>query len=63
MQINTYGYGLTEDGKTLEENDSEWTVLNRIRRLRTKGHTLQAIADRLNKEGIYTRLEGGDLNL
>jgi DNA invertase Pin-like site-specific DNA recombinase len=30
----------------------------RIRRLRTRGHTLQAIADRLNKEGVPT-LRGG----
>ncbi|MBA7495970.1 DNA-invertase hin [subsurface metagenome] len=50
-----YGYRLTEDGKTLNKDENEQTVLTRMKRLRSKGHTLQAIADRLNKEGAYTR--------
>ena len=50
-----YGYRLTKDGKKLCKDEGEQTVLANIKRLRAKGYTLQAIADTLNKEGVYTR--------
>lgn len=50
-----YGYRLTKDGKTLEIQEREQRILRRIKELRAEGHTLQAIADRLNRRGIRTR--------
>lgn len=50
-----YGYRLTKDGKTMEEQEREQGILKKIKKLRAGGHTLQAIADYLNRRGIRTR--------
>jgi len=50
-----YGYRLTECGQRVEPDDAEQLVLGKIRRLRTRGKSLRAIAEQLNKSGYRTR--------
>lgn len=50
-----YGFHLDADGTTLIEDSNEQSTLNRIKSLKAQEYTLQAIADKLNEEGILTR--------
>jgi Recombinase len=50
-----FGYQLCADGKHVEPNPAEQAVLARIRKLRAKGHTLRAIAEKLNRSEYRTR--------
>jgi site-specific DNA recombinase len=50
-----FGFRLAEDGSLLEEDPAEQGVLARIRELKAAGHTLQEIADELNRQGFRTR--------
>jgi site-specific DNA recombinase len=50
-----FGFRLAEDGSLLEEDPAEQGVLSRIRELKAAGHTLQEIADELNRQGFRTR--------
>lgn len=49
-----YGYNRIED--RFVKNPTEQKILARIARFRTKGKTLQTICDRLNSEGVKTKL-------
>lgn len=51
-------YGFTQEGGKLVANQREQAILTEIRALRAKGEKLQTIADRLNREGIATKLGG-----
>jgi DNA invertase Pin-like site-specific DNA recombinase len=53
--ILPFGYQLGGDGKTLEPVAAEQATMTLIRSLRNNGHSFQAIADRLNEDGIFTR--------
>ena len=50
-----YGYRLAADGRHLEEDPSEQTVLAEIRRFRREGATLRGIAAALNHRAFQTR--------
>jgi len=50
-----YGYRLAADGKHLEDDPGEQTVLAEIQRLRGAGVTLRGIAVALNKQALLTR--------
>ena len=50
-----YGYRLAADGRHLEEDPSEQTVLAEIRRFRREGTTLRGIAAALNHRALQTR--------
>jgi len=50
-----YGWRLASDGRFLEMNPVEQTVLAEVHRLRVRGYTLADIAARLNDGGIRTR--------
>lgn len=50
-----YGYDLHEDGIQLLPNATEQNALALIRRLRAEGHTLQSIADELQRRGYLTK--------
>jgi DNA invertase Pin-like site-specific DNA recombinase len=50
-----FGYGLAGDGKTLTADDAEQTTLDAIRRLRSEGRSLRAVATALNAAGVLTR--------
>jgi len=50
-----YGYQLAADGRHLEEDPAEQTVLAEIRRLRRAGATLRGIAAALNQRAFHTR--------
>jgi DNA invertase Pin-like site-specific DNA recombinase len=52
------GYRLAEDGVHLEVEPDERRILDTIRALRNSGLSLQAIADRLNADGVRTRRGG-----
>lgn len=54
-----FGYDLAADGSTLVANEAEQATLATIHELRAAGHSLQAIADRLNERGIPTKLGRG----
>jgi hypothetical protein len=49
------GYQLSADRKHVEPNPAEQAVLSRIRKLRAKGYTLRAIAEKLNRASCKTR--------
>ncbi|MBF0459549.1 MAG: recombinase family protein [Nitrospirae bacterium] len=46
-----YGWTLAEDGNTLTPNALEQEAIVKIRELRAKGYTLQAVCNELTKEG------------
>jgi DNA invertase Pin-like site-specific DNA recombinase len=50
-----FGFRLAEDGSRLVEDPDEQDVIGRIRELKAAGHTLQEIADELNRQGYTTR--------
>jgi DNA invertase Pin-like site-specific DNA recombinase len=50
-----FGFRLAEDGSCLVEDPDEQDVIGRIRELKAAGHTLQEIADELNRQGHTTR--------
>jgi hypothetical protein len=50
-----YGYRLAADGRHLEEDPAEQTVLAEIRRFRRGGATLRGIAAALNHRALQTR--------
>jgi len=50
-----YGYRLAADGRHLEEDPAEQTVLAEIRHLRQHGATLRGIAAALNRRAFQTR--------
>jgi DNA invertase Pin-like site-specific DNA recombinase len=50
-----WGRSVSDDGRTLVSNEDELLVLERIRWLRTRGFTLQGIAETLNHEGRRNR--------
>ncbi len=50
-----YGYDLDDDGRTLVANETEQAVLSGIREKRSRGWTLQRIADDLSDRGIPTK--------
>jgi DNA invertase Pin-like site-specific DNA recombinase len=51
----SYGYRLAADGRHLEEDPGEQTVLAEIRRFRREGATLRGIAAALNQRALQTR--------
>jgi site-specific DNA recombinase len=53
-----FGFSLADDGRTLVENPDEQRVLSVIHDLRSKGLSLRAIADELNRQG-YKAKKGG----
>jgi DNA invertase Pin-like site-specific DNA recombinase len=50
-----FGFRLAEDGSRLVEDPDEQDIMGRIRELKAAGHTLQEIADELNRQGYTTR--------
>ena len=50
-----YGYDLSADGQTLTPNAEQQSVVAQIRSLREAGHSLRAIAQELNSQGIPTQ--------
>jgi site-specific DNA recombinase len=50
-----FGFDLAPDGESLLPNADEQRVLRRIRAARTRGQSFQAIADRLNRQGVPTK--------
>jgi DNA invertase Pin-like site-specific DNA recombinase len=50
-----FGYRLAADGVHLDVEPSEQRIVGLIRDLRSSGLSLQAIADRLNADGVRTR--------
>src|SRR3984957_407067 len=50
-----FGYRLCADGKHVEPDPSEQSVLDEIGRLRRSGHTLRGIAAALNHRALRTR--------
>lgn len=50
-----FGFAVAPDGATLVPQQGEQRVLGLIRELRDAGFTLQAIADELNSQGLFTR--------
>jgi site-specific DNA recombinase len=53
--IGNHAYGTQLDGEAIVSNTNEQTVIARAHSLKTQGHTLQAIADTLNAEGLFNR--------
>jgi site-specific DNA recombinase len=51
-----FGYRLGTDGKHVEPDAAEQAVLEEIRNLRHRGHTLRGIAAALNRRALHTRL-------
>ena len=52
-----YGFDLAEDGTTLIPNEAEQGIIREIRRMRSRGTTLQAIADELIFRGVATKTQ------
>ena len=50
-----YGYNLDPDGQTLLANRVEQTVIADMRVMRTRGWTLEAIAEELTERGVPTK--------
>ena len=50
-----FGYDLSADGQTLTPNAEQQAVVAQIRELRAAGHSLRAIANELNRQGIQTQ--------
>jgi site-specific DNA recombinase len=53
-----FGYKLADDGRTLLEDQREQEALTLIRALRSKGHSLRAIAAELNARNIRAKKGG-----
>jgi site-specific DNA recombinase len=50
-----FGFDLAPDGENLLPNVDEQKVLRRIRPARSRGHSFQTIADRLDPQGVPTK--------
>ena len=50
-----YGYRLAEDGKHIEPNPDEQTVLSEIQRLRPSDHSMRRVATELNRQALRIR--------
>ena len=50
-----FGYRLGADGKHVEPDAAEQLVLQEIRNLRHRGHTMRGIAAALNERALRTR--------
>ena len=50
-----YGFDLADDGKTLNENTAEQSIIREIRNLRATGKTFRKIARVLTERGIATK--------
>jgi DNA invertase Pin-like site-specific DNA recombinase len=50
-----FGYRITGDGRTLEQEPAEQDILTRIHELKVAGHTTREIAAELNRQGYATR--------
>ena len=50
-----FGYSLNTDGRTLDRNEAEQTVLSVLGELRRAGYSQRAIAAELNRQGFTTR--------
>jgi DNA invertase Pin-like site-specific DNA recombinase len=50
-----FGYSLKGDGRTLDRNEAEQTVLSILAELRSAGYSQRAIAAELNRQGFTTR--------
>ncbi|MDP2320633.1 MAG: recombinase family protein [Acidobacteriota bacterium] len=50
-----FGYSLNIDGRTLDRNEAEQTVLAALGELRRAGYSQRAIAAELNRQGFTTR--------
>jgi hypothetical protein len=55
-----YGFDLAADGESLIPNESEQTVIDDIRTMRTNGKKLQKIADTLTDQGVPTKTGKSD---
>ncbi|MFA5787693.1 MAG: recombinase family protein [Actinomycetota bacterium] len=51
----SYGYSLSDDGKTLVQNTAEQAVIARVREARSNGMSLRDIASALSAEGLCSR--------
>lgn len=51
-------YGYDKKGKQLVRNEEEFRVIKRIKNLRSRGHSWEKIADRLNELGIKSKKGG-----
>lgn len=58
QHVGSAGFGFKMVEKKLEKVESQYQVITLIRKMRDAGHTLQAIADHLNSEGITTQRGG-----
>ena len=58
QHIGAAALGYRVSAGKLEKEAVEQKTVRRIRRLRSKGWTLQAIADKLNSEGVPTKRGG-----
>jgi DNA invertase Pin-like site-specific DNA recombinase len=54
----TYGYRVGVEGKTLERNEQEQAIIERVMVLKRSGHTTRRIAAALNGQGFTTRRGG-----
>lgn len=50
-----FGFRLSSDGESIEEDDREQSVLRLLKDLRANGYTQRAIAAELNRQGFTTR--------
>jgi len=50
-----YGYDLADDGVTLAADESEQAVIRDIRDMRSRGMTLDKIAEMLTERGVPTK--------
>lgn len=50
-----FGYSLNANGRTLDRNEAEQTVLSILAELRVAGYSQRAIAAELNRQGFTTR--------
>ncbi|MFH1113719.1 MAG: recombinase family protein [Pseudomonadota bacterium] len=53
--IVPFGFTLADDGKTLLPHASEQQIIEKIHRLKAKGHSFRSIADELNRDGHRTK--------
>jgi DNA invertase Pin-like site-specific DNA recombinase len=51
-------FGMKAEGRSLATDETEMAVLDRMRAWRQEGHSLRAIAARLNAEGVETKRGG-----
>ena len=50
-----FGFKLAADGRHVEPHPAEQALLNRMREMRSRGTSLRAIADALNRDSLTTR--------